>query len=73
MKPEHLKTIGSTIFWGFFITYFIIIGISKITTMPDAELDAFRIAFCAFELFGLLLEVAAWRIEKKEKENRKVE
>lgn len=73
MKTETLKTIGATIFWTFFVMTLVIDIITHIKEYPDLYLMILRQAGAGFELFGISLEIASWRIEKKELKKLKKE
>lgn len=70
MKAETLKTIGATIFWTFFIGASAIDIITHVAGYPDLWFLIMRQVFAGFELFGISLEIAGWRIEKKERKEQ---
>lgn len=71
MKAETLKIIGSTIFWTFFVMTLVIDIITHTKEIPDLYLMILRQVSAGFELFGISLEIAGWRIEKKEQKKLK--
>lgn len=71
MKAETLKIIGSTIFWTFFVMTLVIDIITYTKEIPDLYLMILRQVSAGFELFGISLEIAGWRIEKKEQKKLK--
>lgn len=66
MKSETLRIIGATIFWTFFVSASVIDIITHVTGHHDLWFLITRQVFAGFELFGISLEIAGWRIVKKE-------
>ena len=63
---DILKTTGMCIFWTFFV--------AKIVINLFYEDDMFNLLFLCFEFFGISIQIASWRIAKKEiKENEEGE
>lgn len=71
MKVEAIRTIGATIFWIFFIGASVIDIITHIQGHSDLWFLIMRQVFAGFELFGVSLEIAGWRIAKKEQKKQK--
>lgn len=71
MKAETLRIIGATIFWTFFVGASVIDIITHVTGYSDLWLLIMRQVFAGFELFGISLEIAGWRIIKKEQKKLK--
>lgn len=65
MKSEIIRIIGTTIFWTFF---FVVAIIDIIMRLQGYELFflILRQVGMGFEFLGISLEIAAWRIAKKE-------
>lgn len=66
MKHEHIKIMGDTIFWVFFIMYLLMVAICVITRTPQIELIMLKDICAALELLGVSIEIAAIRIKRKE-------
>ncbi len=71
MKAETLRIIGATIFWTFFVGASVIDIITHVTGHSDLWFLIMRQVFTGFELFGISLEIAGWRIVKKEQKKLK--
>ncbi len=65
MKPEHIRTIGSTIFWTFLIVSFIHVVFLSALDPESVFNQTMRAVLGCFCLFGISLEIAADRIQKK--------
>lgn len=73
MKAETLRIVGSTVFWAFFVMILVIGIITHTKEYPDIYLMILRQVGTGFELFGIAIEIAGWRIERKELKKLKEE
>lgn len=67
MKAETLRIIGSTIFWVFFVSVLLAEIIICSTKYSVLWFVILRQIFIGFELFGISIEIASWRIAKKKR------